>query len=205
MVSGKATAVGTKLQVAWCKDGPGAKSERPKNRAAHLEWVVKTGQVELAGPILNDNGDIEGSLMVMDANDAESVLKDDPYANAGVFEGKEVRGWVKGAVNNKEGGMLGEGRWFVVWCVDKEGLVDRRKENRPDHLKWWKDSGRKGWIGPFVENGSSVGSMVFLQGESIEEVKEWAQGDPYNKADLFERVTVKEVKKVVENFELVGK
>ena len=205
MASKTPTPTGTRLQVAWCTDGPQAKNARPTNRAAHLDWITTTGIFELGGPFLNHAGSIEGSLLVANAIDISNLLKEDPYAKAGVFEKTEIRSWTKGAVKNKSGSDLGDDtNWFIVWCIDRKGMLETRKKTRASHLEWWKESARHGWIGPFVgEDGQSEGSMIVCEGESIDEIAKWAETDPYKKEDLFEEVRIREFKKVVEHFEII--
>lgn len=79
-------------------DKPGALAVRQANRAAHLAYVEETGCVQLAGPFLNDAGEMTGSLLVLDLPDmaaAEAWAAEDPYARAGLFESVTIRQWKK--------------------------------------------------------------------------------------------------------------
>ena len=38
--------------------------------------------------------------------------------------------------------------------------------------------------------GARVGTLLLVHGDDVEEVRQWAAGDPYNSAGLFETVTV---------------
>ncbi|MDX8349318.1 YciI family protein [Cognatiyoonia sp. IB215446] len=80
------------------KDKPGALQTRMDNRAAHLDYVAETGVVEVAGPFLDDDGQMCGSLIVLEVPDmaaAEAWAANDPYAKAGLFEEVTLRAWKK--------------------------------------------------------------------------------------------------------------
>ncbi|MDX8353005.1 YciI family protein [Cognatiyoonia sp. IB215182] len=80
------------------KDKPGALQTRMDNRAAHLDYVAETGVVDLAGPFLDDDGQMCGSLIVLEVPDmaaAEDWAANDPYAKAGLFEEVTLRAWKK--------------------------------------------------------------------------------------------------------------
>ena len=79
-----------------CDDRPGGLEIRKANRAAHLAYLEDTGVVAQAGPFLDDEGAMIGSLVVLDVPDraaAEAWADDDPYARAGVFERVSIRAW----------------------------------------------------------------------------------------------------------------
>ncbi len=77
-----------------CRDKPGALDARMAARADHLAYVGGFGeQVKVAGPFLSDDGDMMGSLLIMEFTDkaaAESFVAGDPYGKAGVFASVEV-------------------------------------------------------------------------------------------------------------------
>ena len=71
---------------------------RKANRAAHLAYIKETGVVLMAGPLLDDHGDMCGSLIVLDVetlDDAEHWAANDPYQKAGLFEWNRIRNWNK--------------------------------------------------------------------------------------------------------------
>lgn len=79
-----------------CDDKPGALEVRKANRAAHLDYIAATGVVAQAGPLLDEEAVMRGSLLVLDVPDrgaAEAWAADDPYARAGLFERVEIRAW----------------------------------------------------------------------------------------------------------------
>ncbi|KAA2315477.1 YciI family protein [Pseudooceanicola sediminis] len=80
------------------RDKPDALDLRMANRAAHLAYVEETGVVMFGGPLLSDQGDMRGSLVVLDLPDraaAEAWAAGDPYARAGLFEDVEISAWKK--------------------------------------------------------------------------------------------------------------
>jgi len=81
-----------------CIDKPGALQLRLDNRPAHVEHLKSSGVVELAGPFLDPQGNMTGSLIVLDVPDlaaAEAWAAADPYARAGLFETVAIREWKK--------------------------------------------------------------------------------------------------------------
>lgn len=172
---------------------------------AHLEWAAASN-VEFGGPFV-ETGAPSGSLLVLDggADAVADALARDPYAAAGLFENVEARAWVLGM--QSPGWGAGAPPVFCVWCVDKDGVRDTRAATRPAHLQWWKDSSRNGMIGPFPapDGNGAVGSMIVCEGESLEEVKAWAETDPYNRAGMFEAVHVHQMTRSIDKlFDATG-
>lgn len=82
--------------VLTARDKPGALETRLANRDAHLTYVRETGVVEQAGPILNQDGEMCGSILVLELDDlgaAQAWAKEDPYARAGLFESVTIDIW----------------------------------------------------------------------------------------------------------------
>ena len=80
------------------KDKPGALQTRKDNREAHLAYIAETGGVEMAGPVLDDAGEMCGSLIVLEVDDlaaAQAWADNDPYAKAGLFSDVTLRAWKK--------------------------------------------------------------------------------------------------------------
>jgi uncharacterized protein YciI len=81
-----------------CTDKPNSLDIRTANRPAHLEHLNGSGVVELAGPFLDANGAMTGSLIVLSVEtmaEAKAWAAADPYANAGLFSSVELREWKK--------------------------------------------------------------------------------------------------------------
>lgn len=77
-----------------CLDRPNALEARMGARADHLAFVDTFGsQVKIAGPFLSDDGQMIGSLLVMEFEtkaEADAFVAGDPYGKAGVFESVTV-------------------------------------------------------------------------------------------------------------------
>ncbi|MEM1275263.1 MAG: YciI family protein [Pseudomonadota bacterium] len=80
-----------------CIDKPGALQTRLDNRDAHLAHIKgNDGAIVQAGPFLDTDGQMCGSLLIMEADEigaVEAWAKTDPYALAGLFERVEIRAW----------------------------------------------------------------------------------------------------------------
>jgi uncharacterized protein YciI len=79
-------------------DRPGALDLRSANRQAHLDYIRTTGVVEMAGPLLDDAGQMCGSLVILDVPDMEAArvwAAGDPYALAGLFAATTLIEWKK--------------------------------------------------------------------------------------------------------------
>ncbi|MGE5564904.1 MAG: YciI family protein [Parcubacteria group bacterium] len=81
--------------ISWM-DKPGHLHVRTANREAHLEYIRETGVVRLGGPYLNENGEMAGSMIIIEADSLEMAQAWhalDPYRTAGLFDHSDVRPW----------------------------------------------------------------------------------------------------------------
>lgn len=86
------------LIALMAKDKDGALQTRLDNREAHVAHIKDSGIVLHAGPFLDDDGTMCGSLVILDVNDmaeAENWAANDPYAKAGLFASVELTQWNK--------------------------------------------------------------------------------------------------------------
>lgn len=90
--------------LIYTEDKADSLDVRMTAREAHLEWVMSDPNVKLisAGPWLDDEGDMRGSLLIVSADSLETVknwLEQDPYNQAGLTAFKRVRrfNWLLGA------------------------------------------------------------------------------------------------------------
>ena len=86
------------LYAIICVDKPGALEIRKANREAHLAHIKgSNGAIVQAGPFLDANGDMCGSLLIYEGDEAgaRAWAAADPYAAAGLFASAEVRPWKK--------------------------------------------------------------------------------------------------------------
>lgn len=81
-----------------CQDKPGALQVRLDTRSAHLAYIEATGVVEMAGPFLGPQGEMTGSLIVLQVDSLDAAkgwAAADPYALAGLFDSVTIREWKK--------------------------------------------------------------------------------------------------------------
>ena len=86
------------LIALMTKDKSGALQTRVDNRDAHLAYIADTGIVAMAGPFLDADGQMCGSLIVLDVDDmtaAQTWADNDPYKKAGLFQSVELSAWKK--------------------------------------------------------------------------------------------------------------
>ncbi|MEO0359215.1 MAG: YciI family protein [Pseudomonadota bacterium] len=80
------------------KDKPNHLDLRMETRPAHVDFLKSSPNLKMAGPFLNADGDMCGSLLVIEADDlqaAQDWAAKDPYALAGLFEIVTVQAWNK--------------------------------------------------------------------------------------------------------------
>ena len=80
-----------------CLDKPNALELRKANRDDHVAYLKATG-VAQAGPFVNDDGDMMGSLLILNVDtraEAETWAAGDPYAKAGLFDSVMIQNWNK--------------------------------------------------------------------------------------------------------------
>lgn len=76
-------------------DKEGALELRKATRPAHLEWIGGYGdRVKLGGPLLSEDGDPIGSLIMIETDDlaqAQQIFAEDPYTTAELWSEQTVR------------------------------------------------------------------------------------------------------------------
>ena len=85
------------LYALMCFDKPDSLALRMANREAHLAYARDhMSEIKVAGPYLEEAGNMSGSMFLMEADSADAVRAfnaADPYTRAGLFERVEVRQW----------------------------------------------------------------------------------------------------------------
>ncbi len=89
---------------------------------------------------------------------------------------------------------------FMLFCNDKPDHEQVRLDTRQAHLDYlggFKD--RALVVGPtLTDDGQHMnGSLLILDFADLKEAEDFAANDPYNKAGLFESVTIRAWKKVI--------
>ncbi|KNG93633.1 YciI family protein [Pseudaestuariivita atlantica] len=87
------------LIALTARDKVGGLDLRLATRDAHVAYLKGAGDtVAMAGPLLNAEGTMCGSLIILDVPDlaaAEAFAADDPYAKAGLFDSVTLDPWNK--------------------------------------------------------------------------------------------------------------
>lgn len=86
------------LVALIAKDKPGYLETRKANRDNHLAYMNTTGLARHAGPLLDSDGNMCGSLVVLEVDtmkQAHDWAENDPYNIAGLFESVELIQWNK--------------------------------------------------------------------------------------------------------------
>jgi uncharacterized protein YciI len=89
---------------------------------------------------------------------------------------------------------------YALICEDRADGLDLRMATREQHLAYVGTLGKKIRLaGPMLsEDGERmVGSLFLIEAESADEVAALNRADPYTKAGLFERVTIRAFRQVV--------
>jgi len=83
--------------AVWARDRPGMREARALVREVHrvrLRQGAPGVRVVLGGPTTDESGEMAGSLLVIEADDIESVrafVAGDPYVEAGVYDPASVQ------------------------------------------------------------------------------------------------------------------
>lgn len=87
---------------------------------------------------------------------------------------------------------------YVIYAPDKSDSKDRRAATRPRHLEYWgKNAPFKVILaGPMLDEGTGdmQGSMLIVEADDIESVREAAFQDPYWTEGVFERIDITAVR-----------
>ena len=86
------------LFAVICTDKQDSLEVRMANREAHLAYIGETGVVAQAGPFLDAEGQMCGSLVILDVADMDAArdwAANDPYARAGLFADVRIEAWKK--------------------------------------------------------------------------------------------------------------
>ena len=87
------------LFVVRCVDKKNHLPVRQENRPAHVEYLKSfASQLFAAGPLLDDDGNMCGSVVIIEREDkaaAQIFAAGDPYAKAGLFDQVTIDRWNK--------------------------------------------------------------------------------------------------------------
>jgi uncharacterized protein YciI len=87
------------LFAITCFDKPGALEARVENRPDHVAYLkTKDAVIRVAGPQLDEQGHMCGSLFVIEVDDlqaAKAFSDGDPFLQRGIFGRVDIRGFTK--------------------------------------------------------------------------------------------------------------
>lgn len=89
---------------------------------------------------------------------------------------------------------------YVIICLDKPGQGALRTETRAAHLDYIKrEAARMVYAGPMLDaaGAAPVGSLLIMEFDDLAAARAFAAEDPYNRAGLFESVTVRPIRQVL--------
>lgn len=82
---------------------------------------------------------------------------------------------------------------FLVNARDKANSSDLRQATRQAHLEWAAESKHLiAMAGPVLsdDGNTMIGSTFVIEFETLDEVRAWAEDDPYAEAGLFEHTEI---------------
>lgn len=83
---------------------------------------------------------------------------------------------------------------YLVIAYDKKDVLDKRLAVRDLHVKGARDFMEKGNIlqaGAFIEDDKMVGSTLFVDFDTKEELDEWLKSEPYVKNGVWDMDKIK--------------
>lgn len=83
--------------------------------------------------------------------------------------------------------------YVAIVCRDKPDSAEIRQANRPAHLDFARAAPFPiAAAGPLLaqDGETMIGSLIVVQSGDLQAVRDWAAGDPYAKAGLFESVSI---------------
>lgn len=86
------------LVAVITKDKPDSLQLRLDNRDAHVAYLKSSDCVRMAGPFVDEDGKMSGSLIVLEVETMQDALTwaaNDPYVKADLFEKSRIEHWNK--------------------------------------------------------------------------------------------------------------
>ena len=144
-----------------------------------------------------------GHLTVVRAPSRDSAAawaSGDPVQAAGGYSAVEMHEWARSTDEALTIQSTSEDQQpYCVHCIDRPDAGDLRSRTRDAHLEWLRDSARVNMAGPLLASNDGaadaprVGTLLMVNGDDLDEVRDWAKNDPYNTAGLFASVTVQPI------------
>lgn len=97
--------------------------------------------------------------------------------------------------------------WYAIYAEDSPNSLEKRLIARPEHLarlQVLENEARLLLAGPFPAIDSQdpgkagfSGSLIVAEFASLQEASNWANSDPFVKAGVYEKVTIKPFRKTL--------
>ena len=91
---------------------------------------------------------------------------------------------------------------YIIHCLDKPNSVEKRLEHYEADKAYLSRATIKTVIsGPLLadDEETMIGSCFLVEASSLQEVEAFNQADPFYKADLWERISIRPFNKRVDN------
>lgn len=91
---------------------------------------------------------------------------------------------------------------YIIHCLDKPNSVEKRLEHYEAHKAYLSRATIKTVIsGPLLadDEETMIGSCFLVEANSLQEVETFNQADPFYKADLWDRISIRPFNKRVDN------
>ncbi len=91
---------------------------------------------------------------------------------------------------------------FTVYCLDHDGVVERRLEHYDAHKAYLQTSPVKTLIsGPLTkaDGTTMIGSFFLYESEEIADIEAFVKDDPFNKAKIWKSIDIRPFIKRVDN------
>ena len=91
---------------------------------------------------------------------------------------------------------------YIIHCLDKPNSVEKRLAHYDAHKAYLADAPVKIVIsGPLVadDEETMIGSCFLIEADSLEAVEAFNRNDPFHKADLWDRISIRPFIKRMDN------
>ncbi|KAA0969677.1 hypothetical protein FPY71_14245 [Aureimonas fodinaquatilis] len=82
---------------------------------------------------------------------------------------------------------------YAFICEDRADAGTLRMDTRPEHVEYLKSLGPVlKFGGPFLQDEKANGSLIVVEAENEAAARRIAENDPFSKAGLFAKVTIRQ-------------
>ena len=154
-------------------------------------------QIRFAGPLLDNDGEVTGSLTLLDAPDraaAEAWIASEPYNSAGAFDRVEIVRWSSSMeIRQLDYPRTQDWRQFAITAIDGAEADARRAAVTEDHHKFQASvMDRYVARGPLQNDDGSglIGSFMIMEFPDRAACEDFWAKEPLNYGGVFKDVTI---------------